>query len=288
MLYSPGSVPREYIIYTDESIKSGALYGNFYGGALLRSGDIDAVNRKLREVAISSGLTGEIKWQKVTAQYLSKYLTLMDAFFDFVRDNRIKVRVMFTQTRRVATGLEAYHREHSYHILYYHFLKHAFGLRYANPGGAPIRLRIYVDQLPDTIDKNALFKAFVAGLERSKEFRESNILVPPDQIAEVDSRKHIVLQCLDVLLGAMQFRLNKSHLKKAECSSRRGSRTIAKEKLYERMSERIRELYAHFNIGITTGTPGGLGDRFKQPYRHWLFVPTSSRIDDARVSPKRK
>lgn len=288
MLYSPASVPREYVIYTDESIKSGAFYGNFYGGALLRSSDIDAVNKHLREIAVAAGLTGEIKWQKVTGQYLSKYLTLMDAFFDLMRDNRVKVRVMFTQTRHVATGLEAYHREHAYHILYYQFLKHAFGLRYANPAGAPIRLRIYVDQLPDTIDKNALFKAFVVGLERSKEFRESNILVPTDQIAEVDSRKHIVLQCLDVLLGAMQFRLNKKHLEKPAGSSRRGSRTIAKEKLYERINERVRELYPNFNIGITTGTPGGLVDRFKQPYRHWLFVPTANRINDPDVSPKRK
>ncbi|HVR38731.1 MAG TPA: hypothetical protein VMU84_06520, partial [Thermoanaerobaculia bacterium] len=155
---------REYIIYTDESIKSGPLYGNFYGGALLRSNDIDRVNAELRDIATAAHLTGEIKWQKVTAQYLSKYQLMMNAFFDLVRGNCIKVRVMFTQTRNVATGLETYHREHSYHILYYQFLKHAFGLRYANPGGSPIRLRIYVDQLPDTTDKNALFKAFVVGL----------------------------------------------------------------------------------------------------------------------------
>ena len=274
---------REYLIYTDESIKSGPLYGNFYGGALLRSADVEPVNSYLRDIATSVGLTGEIKWQKVTAQYFGKYLTLIDAFFDLVRDNRVKVRIMFTQTRNVATGLEAYHREHAYHLLYYQFLKHAFGLRYANPGGNPIRLRIYVDQLPDTIDKNALFKAFVADLEQSKEFRESNILVPTEQIAEVDSRKHIVLQCLDVLLGAMQIRLNKRHTEKPEGSSRRGSRTIAKEKLYDQINARIRELYPNFNVGITTGTPSGVTDRFKQPYRHWLFVPSASRIDNSRA-----
>lgn len=279
---------REYIIYTDESIKSGTYYGNFYGGVLLRSSDFDAVNAALRAVATSEGLLREIKWQKVTAQYLSKYIALMDAFFDLVRDNRIKVRVMFTQSKHVATGLEAYHREHSYHILYYHFLKHAFGLRYANPGGSPIRLRIYVDQLPDTTDKNALFKAFVTGLERSKEFRESRIVVPEDQIAEVDSRKHIVLQCLDVLLGAMQFRLNNRHLDKPEGSALRGSRTVAKEKLYNQLNKRIRELYPGFNIGISTGTPNGEIDRFKQPYRHWLFVPKDSRLDLTQVKPKKK
>jgi len=281
-------VAREYVIYTDESIKTGVYYGNFYGGALLRSTDFDAVNATLREVATAERLTGEIKWQKVTSQYLGKYLKLMDAFFDLVRDNRIKIRVMFTQAKNVPTGLEAYHREHAYHLLYYQFLKHAFGLRYANRGGSPIRLRIYVDQLPDAIDKNALFKAFVADLEKSAEFRESQIIIPQDQIAEVDSRKHIVLQCLDVLLGAMQFRLNDRHLEKVEGTSRRGSRTIAKEALYVQISKRIRELYPGFNIGITTGTPNGETDRFKQPYRHWLFVPKQRRLDLTQVKPKKK
>ena len=138
------------------------------------------------------------------------------------------------------------------------------------------------------MDKNALFKAFVVGLESSREFRESSILVPSDQIAEVDSRKHIVLQCLDVLLGAMQFRLNKRHLEKPVGSEKRGSRTIAKEKLYNRIGARIRELYPGFNIGITTGTPGGVTDRFKQPYRHWLFVSSATRIDPSSVPRKKK
>lgn len=279
---------REYVIYTDESVKSGQYYGNFYGGALLRSKDFDTTNAQLREVATAQGLTGEIKWQKVTAQYLTKYVALMNAFFDLVRDNRIKVRVMFTQAKHVATGLEAYHRAHAYHLLYYQFLKHAFGLRYANPGGSPIRLRIYVDQLPDTSDKNALFKGFVAALEHSKEFRESRIVVPKDQIAEVDSRNHIVLQCLDVLLGAMQFRLNDRHREKPEGSMERGSRTIAKEKLYKHLYSRIQELYPRFNIGISTGTPNGGSDRFKQPYRHWLFVPRESRVDPSQVKPKKR
>ncbi|MBV8897226.1 MAG: DUF3800 domain-containing protein [Acidobacteriaceae bacterium] len=279
---------REYVIYTDESIKTGLYYGNFYGGALLRSADFDDVNAKLRAVAAAENLTGEIKWQKVTAQYLSKYVRLIDTFFDLVRDNHIKIRVMFTQARYVPTALEAYHREHAYHLLYYQFLKHAFGLRYANKGGNPIRLRIYVDKLPDTREKNARFKAFVAGLEHSTEFRESRIVVPVDQIAEVDSKKHIVLQCLDVLLGAIQFRLNDRHLEKPEGNRTRGARTIAKEKLYKHINKRIRELHPHFNVGITTGTPNGETDRFKQPYRHWLFVPKATRVDDSQVKPKKR
>jgi len=279
-------VAREYVIYTDESVKGGPFFGNFYGGALLRSTDVERVNGILREAATSAGLGREIKWQKVTAQYLDRYLTVMGAFFDLVKNGQLKVRVMFSQTRNVPTGLESYQRANAYNLLYFQFLKHAFGLRYCNPGGQPIRLRLYMDKLPDTAEKNAMLKGFLAGLENSVEFRESRILVPRDQIAEVDSKKHIVLQCLDVALGAMQFRLNDFHKAKPEGSRRRAKRTVAKHTLYQFISQRIREVQPGFNIGVSTAAPTQ-ADRFKQPYRHWLFVPSSSRID-ANAKVKRK
>lgn len=208
----------------------------------------------------------------------------MDAFFDLVCESKIKARIMFTQNRHVAQSLGEYHRSHEYHLLYFQFLKHAFGLTHANPTGAPIRLRIYLDQLPDTREKNAQFKGFLAGLESSPEFRKSRILVPRDQIAEVDSGEHIILQCLDVLLGSMQFRLNDWHLKKPEGERRRGKGTIAKHRLFEHISRRIRKIYPNFNIGANTRDQP---DRFKHPYRHWKFVPRDSRIDPTSVKPKR-
>jgi hypothetical protein len=280
-------MPREYVIYTDESVKTGPFFGNFYGGVLLRSSDVDHVNATLRVAATRAGFDGEVKWQKVTSQYLDRYSALMGTFFDLIRDRRLKVRIMFTQTRNVAVDLQAYHRNHAYHLLYFQFLKHAFGLRYCNPGGRPIRLRLYMDQLPDTADKNALLIAFLAGLADSVEFKESQILVPRDQIAEVDSRKHIVLQCLDVVLGAMQFRLNDLHKAKPTGSRRRAKRTVAKHALYRFISRRIREIQPGFNIGVSTAAPT-LVDRFKQPYRHWLFVPSSVRIDASRTKVKKK
>ncbi len=280
-------MPREYIIYTDESVKDGAFFGNFYGGVLLRSSDLESVTSRLRSVATAAGLTREIKWQKVSSGYLDRYVSLMDAFFDLICESRIKARVMFTQNRHVAQSLDEYHRSHQYHLLYFQFLKHAFGLAHANPNGPPIKLRIYLDQLPDTREKNAQFKGYLAGLERSPDFRKSRILVPLDQIAEVDSRKHIVLQCLDVLLGSMQFRLNNWHRQIPDGSLRRGARTVAKDRLFAHISRRIRKIYPHFNIGESTGTEHP-SDRFKHPYRHWKFISRDSRIDPALVKPKRK
>jgi hypothetical protein len=192
---------RELIIYTDESTKEGKYFANFYGGALVRSEDIDEVRRILTTAAIDAGLTAEIKWQKVSAGYLDRYVRLIEEFFDLVAADRIKVRIMFTQRLYVPTNLTPEQRENEYHLLYYQFLKHAFGLRFCNESVEPVRLRVYLDNLPDTKEKNARFKGFIAALEKSREFRAARVLVPADQIAEVRSHDHIVLQCLDLVLG---------------------------------------------------------------------------------------
>ena len=41
---------REYIIYADESAANGRYFSNFYGGALVRSSDIDDVRKILKTV----------------------------------------------------------------------------------------------------------------------------------------------------------------------------------------------------------------------------------------------
>ncbi len=85
------------------------------------------------------------------------------------------------------------------------------------------------------------------------------------------------MQFLDVVLGAMAFKLNKLDRIKGE-NGRRGKRTLAKEKVYNHISQRIRMLYPNFNIGITTGRNGQIDDLYTMPYRHWSFKPKNSEI----------
>jgi hypothetical protein len=263
----------EYIVYCDESEKSSSRYSNFYGGALIRSQDINEVVNCLEKRKQELNLHGEVKWQKVTEPYLEKYCSLMDEFFELVKKDKVKVRIMFTDNFFQPKNLQSYHREHEYFILYYQFIKHAFGLRYSNESDTPINIRIYFDKLPDTHEKRELFKDFVHGINRWPEFKRAKIHILRDQLAEVTSHKHVALQCLDVVLGAMQFRLNDKHKIKPAGAKRRGKRTIAKEKLYKHINAKIREIYPRFDIGITTGLQGNIANRWKHPYRHWLFIP---------------
>lgn len=118
------------------------------------------------------------------------------------------------------------------------------------------------------------FKGFIVSLGGRSEFRVKKIRFAAEDVTEVISHEHDVLQCLDVVLGAMNFRLNRKDLEKPAGAKRRSAKTLAKEKIYKRINERIRQTYPHFNIGMTTGTHGDLTNRWNHRYRHWNFRTT--------------
>jgi hypothetical protein len=281
-------VATEYIIYADESQKKGAYYSHFYGGALVRSVDLTSVRNQLETLKQSLNLFQEIKWEKVTDQYLNKYLEMMRIFFDLIAADKVKVRIMFTSNVHVPTGLDTYQRENEYFLLYYQFIKYAFGLEYSNTEAKQVGLRIYLDKLPDTNEKRTRFKGYLAGLNKASSFEAARIAIRHDQIAEVDGREHVVLECLDIVLGSMQFRLNNLHQAKLPESNRRGKRTIAKDKLYKYINQRIRGIYPSFNIGVSTGLRDDPTNRWNDSYRHWLFVPSQYTVDRSKLKHERK
>lgn len=274
---------KEYILYCDESVGDGAYYSNFYGGALIGATQIEPVSARLAGAKVALHLHGEVKWQKVTRPYLAKYESLMDAFFDEIDAGRVKVRIMFRQNAHRAKGLTRFQLDDSYYILYYQFIKHAFGFAHMPPHAGPIGLRVYFDQFPHTGEKVERFRGYIRGLNESTAFRASRIRIRREDLTEVRSHEHVVLQCLDIVLGAMAFRLNDLHKAKPEGATRRGQRTIAKERLYEHIRGRICRLRPNFNIGITTG--GAPEDRWALPYRHWKFVPRSHEYDGSLTKP---
>ena len=92
----------------------------------------------------------------------------------------------------------------------------------------------------------------------------------------------MLLQCLDVVLGAMAFRLNDKHREKPPGKQRRGKRTIAKEKLYKHIRADL-PIYPNFNISETTGKGGDWANLWLHPYRHWKFVPAEHEIDSTKT-----
>ncbi|MBP2644287.1 MAG: hypothetical protein H6Q67_2174 [Firmicutes bacterium] len=270
-------------MYCDESEQKGQYYSNFFGGALVRSSNIEEVESTLNNKKEELNLFGEVKWQKITHNYLDKYLSFIDTVFNFIEKDKIKIRIMFRQNATQPVGLTREQVDEEYFRLYYQFLKHAFGLPYSNPIGEEIYLRIFLDQLPDKKERCEKFKDYIYGLQNM--LGTANIKIRKRDIAEIRSHNHVILQSLDVILGSMNFKLNNLHLQKPDGSRFRGKKTIAKEKVYKYINQRIRNIYPNFNIGISTGTLT-IEDRWNHPYRHWCFMPSNHTIDMTKYKPK--
>ncbi|MGB7432920.1 MAG: DUF3800 domain-containing protein [Ahrensia sp.] len=278
---------RHYTIYCDESAKNGTYFSNFYGGALVRSSEREAIEDILREKKAELNLNDEIKWTKITRNYESKYIEFIEFYFSFISSGRIKVRIMFTHNYKRPRQLTHDQRDSTYFLLYYQFLKHAFGLAYSNPNQIDrVFANLLLDQIPASRDKQLEFRSHVERIEQTHTYRGKNVFFQHGQIGGVDSKDHVILQGLDIILGSMYFRLNDLHLVKPEGSRFRGKRTIAKEKVYKEINHQIRLIYPNFNVGKTTGQANGLTDRWNHPYRHWCFEAVDSVVDDSAVKGK--
>jgi Protein of unknown function (DUF3800) len=229
----------------------------------------------LRIAKAKIGFLKELKWQRVTEQWLNGYEQMITSFFDVIRAGDVRMRVMFRASDVPTTQSRAL-RDESYFKLYYQFIKHAFGLAHVpdRPDGA--RLRLFFDQFPHTREKVMQFKGFLGALPEAATLRHAQLHLSPDHITEVNSKEHVLLQCVDVVLGAMAFRLNEMHLVKLEGQRQRGKRTMAKDRLYRHILAEICTLKPAFNPKISTAAQPFPEGSWSMPYRHWLFVPQSS------------
>ena len=86
-----------FYIFCDESVKKGDKYSNFYGGVLIRKNDYERVknllNLKIKDLNLEDS---ELKWQNINDFRMESYKTMLDVFFELVKEDIIKVRIMFT------------------------------------------------------------------------------------------------------------------------------------------------------------------------------------------------
>ena len=134
---------KEYIIFCDESDVSGKYYSNFYGGVLVGTSQYQRIMNRLDALKVDLNLYGEVKWEKVSQNYLVKYQSLMECFFEEISAGNLRLRIMFPQNAYRSQGLTQPHIQDTYFKLYYQFIKHAFGLQHIESGENGTRLRLY-------------------------------------------------------------------------------------------------------------------------------------------------
>ncbi|MEY2491681.1 MAG: hypothetical protein QOH24_632 [Verrucomicrobiota bacterium] len=263
---------KEYWIFCDESVQEGSKFSNCFGGVIVPAARYPGVENRLRIAKAEIGFLKELKWQRVTEQWRQGYERMITSFFDVIRTGDVRMRVMFRASDIRETQSRA-QRDESYFKLYYQFIKHAFGLAQVPDRRDGTRLRLFFDQFPHTKEKVTQFKGFLGALPDAAAVRHAKLQLSPDHVTEVDSKEHVLLQCVDVVLGAMAFRLNDMHLVKPEGKRSRGKRTVAKDRLYRHTLAEICTLKPAFNPKISTATEPYPEGRWSMPYRHWLFVP---------------
>lgn len=275
---------KRYIIYCDESDTKGKFYSHFYGGVLIEASKQQALEAELQAVKDKLNIfSGEMKWGRVTEPYKDKYITFVNAAFDIISRGDMKVRIMFTQNRWIPF-LEDYQVDNEYFLLYHQFIKHAFGLRYCTEGdGECASASVLLDDIPHNAQKLHEFKAYLSSLSAYPIWQRAGFSIAYEDIAEANSKKHNILQALDVILGSIQSRLNEKHTKPIPPARRRTKRAMAKAAVYEAVKNRLWQLHPHFNVGSNTGHPTGLSDRWHHPYRHWLFIPANAEQDPSRT-----
>lgn len=270
---------KEIIIFCDESDSRGQYYSNFYGGVLVGSSKYLEISDRLNYKKQQLHFFGEVKWEKVSERYLDKYIQLVQAFFKEVKKGNVKVRIMFTQNYYVPQ-LAPEGKDVSYFKLYYQFIKNSFGLTFIPPAKNDIILRLLFDVFPHKKERIEQFKGFLLALNKNEWFKKSRIILLKENIAEVKSHDHVLLQCLDIVLGSINFRLNDKHKQKDPQTNKRGKKTIAKEKLYKEIYKEISSIHPKFNIGISTGINGKKENKWALSYLHWKFIPDNFTVDD--------
>ena len=267
--------PREFILIADESTQKGPLYSNFFGGLLIPSDRVEPVSSALAQQKLRLNLRNEVKWKKTSLNYLQKYIQLVSFFFDFVRSGDVKVRIMFTSNQFLPRNLSRYHRENKYTLLYYQFIKHAFDFRYCDLGPGQIALQIRLDDLPGAPQQKRAFMQFLYALNVSSNafFPPSGVrfFIPEGGIGEINSQDSDLLQCLDIVLGAMQFRLNQRHKAKKQIAGVRAHKTSAKDVLSTHVVSLVQEIVPGFRPEVSTWASPEL--RWNHPFRHWSFKP---------------
>ena len=273
---------KQYLIYTDESFISGSYYSNFYGGALVDYTQLQKINSILNRKKEELHLNAEIKWSKMSPTYLNKYIQMIDLFFYLIKIGKIRIRIMFRQNARIpSVPLTKEKYDNQYYLLYYQFIKNAFGFDYCPDN--KVKLKLYFDQFPDKRDKSLEFKEHVLFLNNLF----TNIIIQPEDVVEINSKDHVIQQCMDIILGSINFRLNDLYLRKDPVSNKRGKTTIAKEKLYKVILHHIQEIHPNFNIGVSTNYGSDKLNIWLDPYRHWAFTPKNSYLDSSKTKKQK-
>lgn len=248
---------ERYVIVCDESTRKGNKYSYFFGGALLKESSYAKISEVL-SLYSNAKLPGEVKRTKITLNNCKNYIELLDLFFTYIQSGQIKARIMFSPNKSLERIPKT--ENETYSKFYYLFIRHAFSIFYIQQD---ISLRLIFDELPETLAARRKFKYY---LEKNLNsiHKDNKVVIAAKDIEEVNSEKHPILQCVDVLTGLVDFALN------CTPSDRQTKRGAAKWELWKFILKKIEEIHPDFSI-IETTNPLYSKKGWLDPYKHFIY-----------------
>lgn len=252
---------ESYIIICDESSRKQPYYSYFYGGAIILENKYEKISNILCDYKNKFKLN-ELKRTNITEANYKFYIEILDLFFTFVKSGDIKVRIMFSPNDQLIKDIP--HSQNETFIRFYEvFIKDAFSIFYARKN---IRLRLIFDDLPESKEQCFKFKNhLIEKINKNNKPLANKVYIKAEDIEEVDSQKHIILQCVDVIVGVMDFYLN-TNKKDLESSKR----ARARYKVWESIYKIILEMNPNFIIYETT-QPVYSTKGWNDKYKHFVY-----------------
>lgn len=256
---------NKYIIICDESTKHGSNYSYFYGGAILKENRYENITNTLNIFKEHYGLH-ELKRTKITEANYKDYIEVLNLFFTFVKSGDIKIRIMFSPNGQLDKTIP--HSLNETFMKFYHtFIINAFNIFYAREN---FRLRVVCDDLPETREQCNKFKqCLVNKIVKNDRVNANKVFISQQDIEEVDSKKHTVLQCVDVIVGLVDFALNTT-----EEELKKSKRAQAKYAVWKRILNYIFELHGNFILTETT-RPTYSHKGWIKKYSHFVYKKKS-------------
>ena len=151
----------------------------------------------------------------------------------------------------------------TFHKFYNLFIRNAFNIFFAEE---PIELILYFDQLPDKKERNFEFKyKLINSIMKASSNKNHIISLKKENIYEVDSKKHYLLGCIDVVVGLIDYFANKYSSNQVK-----SKRELGRIKVLNHLLSLINDLVPNIDYFKSTKPLYNL-NAWKKPYGHYLY-----------------
>lgn len=274
-------------IYADEAWTQQVplyRYHCFFGGIMASSKTMIDLEENIRQLKKEYDFRREIKWTHVSRRDELFFIKLIEIFRDMMLDPAydLKYRQLFLDRAISYKGEPSTTLEAQYKV-YYQFIKHSFGLQYID---FPLNLIINLDTHSSHVHKSRL---------REFSDRLPTILNKENRLKLslhfIESRKSLVLQLCDLLMGAAGYYGNNLYNLKQENQKRISQNQSVKKAIGKTVYDAFRIINSDargrkaFNWFETTGLDNDRFNHFNHKLRIWKFEAKES-IYNSRWSDK--